>query len=399
MEKKTTRWISFVGGRNLIFTLAALLLLGLVLLVYHQLDFLFEPIGTIFQTIIGPIIMTMILYYVFNPIVNYFEKKGVKRVITVVGIFVLLITLIVVSVVLVEPIIQNQVEALIRDFPKYVDETSDLLTNFFRHSAIEAPLQDALDKLQNWTDGLSDKLGGYVTGVIQGASNVVSHITSAFLILVTAPIITFFLLKDDQKFFGYVLKIIPPRFREDAQEIAGAMNSQVGAYLKGQIAVSIAIGLMTFIGFAIIGMPYSGTLAIVTGVTAIIPYIGPVVAFIPALIIALLHSFPMLVKMCIVWMLVQMLNGHIVQPAMMGKRLLMHPITIIIVLLVMGDLLGVFGLIFGIPVYAIFKVLVVYAFRKFKMRYNRFYGEKGRYEDLESLEEEFGSGVKKEQKS
>jgi len=383
MEKKPTRWINFLGGRNLIFTLVALLLMGAVLWLFSQLDFLFDPFVTIFKAISGPLILTMVLYYLFNPIIDWLEAKGIKRVISVAALFIILIGLVVVAVVLISPIIQKQVLSLVSSFPEYVDKTIKMLTKLFDNSPFEESLDQTMEKLQNWSEGLSSRLTDYLSNVLKGASNVVSTITSTVLIIGTAPIITFFLLKDDRKFFHYVTKLIPPRFRKDAKAIAGSMNTQVGAYLKGQVLVSIAIGLLTFLGFVIIGMPYAGSLSLLTGVTAIIPYIGPFIAFIPAFIVALMSSFGMLIKMCLVWVIVQMSNGHLIEPAVMGKHLLVHPITIVLVLLVMGDLMGMFGLIFGIPIYAVIKVLCIYFFRKLKSRYNRFYGEYGKYEETD----------------
>ena len=367
MEKKPTRWINFLGGRNLIFTLVALLLMGAVLWLFSQLDFLFDPFVTIFKAISGPLILTMVLYYLFNPIIDWLEAKGIKRVISVAALFIILIGLVVVAVVLISPIIQKQVLSLVSSFPDYVDKTIKMLTKLFDNSPFEESLDQTMEKLQNWSEGLSSRLTDYLSNVLKGASNV----------------ITFFLLKDDRKFFHYVTKLIPPRFRKDAKAIAGSMNTQVGAYLKGQVLVSIAIGLLTFLGFVIIGMPYAGSLSLLTGVTAIIPYIGPFIAFIPAFIVALMSSFGMLIKMCLVWVIVQMSNGHLIEPAVMGKHLLVHPITIVLVLLVMGDLMGMFGLIFGIPIYAVIKVLCIYFFRKLKSRYNRFYGEYGKYEETD----------------
>ncbi|EOT41402.1 AI-2E family transporter [Enterococcus dispar] len=383
MEKKPTRWINFLGGRNLIFTLVALLLMGAVLWLFSQLDFLFDPFVTIFKAISGPLILTMVLYYLFNPIIDWLEANGIKRVISVAALFIILIGLVVVAVVLISPIIQKQVLSLVSSFPDYVDKTIKMLTKLFDNSPFEESLDQTMEKLQNWSEGLSSRLTDYLSNVLKGASNVVSTITSTVLIIGTAPIITFFLLKDDRKFFHYVTKLIPPRFRKDAKAIAGSMNTQVGAYLKGQVLVSIAIGLLTFLGFVIIGMPYAGSLSLLTGVTAIIPYIGPFIAFIPAFIVALMSSFGMLIKMCLVWVIVQMSNGHLIEPAVMGKHLLVHPITIVLVLLVMGDLMGMFGLIFGIPIYAVIKVLCIYFFRKLKSRYNRFYGEYGKYEETD----------------
>jgi predicted PurR-regulated permease PerM len=81
----------------------------------------------------------------------------------------------------------------------------------------------------------------------------------------------------------------------------------------------------------------------------------------------------------IAWFAVQLLHGDLVVPRVMGDRLKIHPITILVVLLVMGDLMGIVGVIFGIPIYCLLKVLVVYVFRKFKQRYNRYYGQEGKY--------------------
>jgi predicted PurR-regulated permease PerM len=85
----------------------------------------------------------------------------------------------------------------------------------------------------------------------------------------------------------------------------------------------------------------------------------------------------------IVWFVVQFLHGQLVVPRVMGDNLQIHPLTVLLVLLVMGDLLGLVGVIFGIPIYCLIKVLVIYLFRRFKQRYNRFFGEKGKYEDTE----------------
>lgn len=390
MEKKQeTRWIKFMGGKNLLFTLVSLALIGLVIFIFKQVDFIFSPLAVIFKTITGPILLALILYYLFNPIVNWLEKHKIKRVYGVSAIFIIGIALIILGIVLVVPIIQKQIEGLIEHFPQYIDELNKMVSSFFKNSVFEKPLAEAMAAIQKWFDHISDGLGNYFSKAVEGASTIFSTLTGFVLVMFTAPIITFFLLKDDCKFFAFVLGIVPPRFRKDAKEIGSTMGTQVGAYLKGQVVVSISMGILTFIGFWIIKMPYAGTLAIIVGVTAVIPYIGPIVAFIPAAILAMTASFGMLVKMSIVWMIVQMFNGHVVAPQVMGKRLLIHPLTIIIVLLVMGDILGVFGLIFGIPIYATAKVLVTYIFRKFKGRYNRFYGEQGKYEETEFSKEEY----------
>ena len=103
---------------------------------------------------------------------------------------------------------------------------------------------------------------------------------------------------------------------------------------------------------------------------------------IPAIIIALTTSWVMVLKLLIVWAVVQFIDGNLVEPNIMGKNLNVHPLTIIIVLLVLGDLLGFVGLVLGVPIYAISRVIATFVFRKFKQRYNKYYGdEAGNYEN------------------
>jgi len=162
------------------------------------------------------------------------------------------------------------------------------------------------------------------------------------------------------------------------------MDTQVGSYIQGQIIVATCIGLLLFIGYLIIGLDYAITLAIIAAVTSVIPYLGPMIAIIPAIIIALVESPFMLVKLAIVWAAVQFLEGNLISPNIMGRTMKIHPLTIIVVLLIAGNLFGIIGVILGIPGYAILKVFVTYLYDKFRERYDRYYGEdNGLYSETE----------------
>lgn len=153
------------------------------------------------------------------------------------------------------------------------------------------------------------------------------------------------------------------------------MSVQVGSYIQGQIIVSFCIGVLLFIGYSIIGLKYSLILACIAAVTSVVPYLGPTIAISPAIIIAIITSPLMVLKLAIVWTLVQFFEGHFISPNIMGKTLKIHPLTIIFILLCAGNLLGIVGVILGIPGYAVLKVLVSHVFLLFKRRYNRYYGE------------------------
>ena len=151
------------------------------------------------------------------------------------------------------------------------------------------------------------------------------------------------------------------------------MNVQVGSYIQGQMIVAFCIGVLLFIGYKIIGLEYALILACIAAVTSVVPYLGPMIAISPAIIIALVDSPLMLLKLAVVWMAVQFLEGHFISPSIMGKTMKIHPLTIIFVLLCAGNMLGIIGVILGIPLYAIMKVLVQFFFHKFKIRYNKYF--------------------------
>lgn len=376
MDKKTeSNWIKFLGGKATLYTLLLLFIFGSVIWIFSKVSFIFAPLVTMLQVLVPPVILTLVLYYILKPIVNYLEKIGLKRTIAVLVVLLVGIFLLAALLVVLIPLLFEQIERLIFNFPSYLEEVDRIIEQLLQDSRFEAPVTRGLDVFSEWTSQASTNAGEYLKNLALGATTVFSSVTAGLLLALTVPIITFFLLKNDKKFFSYVIGMLPPKFRGDAKEILKTMDDQVGAYLKGQFIVSFIIGGLTFIGFLIIQMPFSGTLSVVVGLTAIVPYIGPFAAFIPCGIIALMVSPGMLVQMCIVWIIVQLLNGELIEPQVMGKHMVIHPVTIIFVLWIMGDLLGLVGLIFGIPIYAIGKVLVVFLFRKFKGRYNRFYGQ------------------------
>lgn len=382
MEEKKQRWIEFLGGKNFIFTCSAFLLIGSCVWLLSKIAFIFTPLAIILFAILPPAIFAIVLYYMFNPLVNLCQNY-LPRIWAVSLLFLFVIGLFVLGGVLIFPSLQEQLHQLIEEFPTIFSDVQQLVQSFFA----KTPFADAIHQSQSSLNEVWSKIGSFLENYLQngakGVGSVFSALSTTVITLVTGPIIAFFLLKDNDRFYQSSKKILPPVMRRDAEEIAQIVNQQIGDYLKGQVVSSIILGIMYWPFFLLIGLPFSGILAIAAGILCIIPYIGPFVVFIPGLIIALQVSWMMAVKFLIVWFVIQAIHGHLVVPRVMGDKLQMHPVTIIFVLLVMAELFGLIGVIFGIPIYCFVKVLVIYFFRRFKRRYNRFYGEKGRYEDTD----------------
>ena len=388
--KEKTRFMNYLGGNNTLFTLLIFIMIGIVIYIYHSIAFIFEPLNVIFSTLIAPVILAFVFYYLLNPIVDWMERHKIKRIWSVIILFVAIIGILIGAVALAFPPIQEQVTSLVNNFPTYVDTIGTTVISWVDGTPLENSASDLVEWLNSWVSNIPSIAVDYFDTAVNGLTNIFSTVSNVVVVIVTFPIIAFFLLKDDEKFFSYVMKIIPPKFRKDTKNIFATINEQVGSYIKGQLMISLSLGIMMFIGFSIIGLDYAGVLAIVATFTSIIPYVGAALAMIPAIIIALTTSWVMVLKLIIVWVVVQFVDGNLVEPNIMGKNLNVHPLTIIIVLLVLGDLLGFVGLVLGVPIYAISRVIATFVFRKFKQRYNKYYGdESGYYEDTEFTLEKY----------
>lgn len=381
IRMKQTRWIKFLGGSNLLFTLVTLILIGIVAIIFNQVDYIFTPLFVIVSNILMPFVIALLLYYLFNPFVDFLEKKKVKRIYGVVILFLLLIGLLVVGIGSLYPLLRDQVTSFVENFPDFIQSIIASVTEWLEDLPFGDEIESFIEEGENFIASIPDNLDQYLSNGFSGLSAVMTGLTNVVVTVITFPIILFFLLKDEKRFFYAVLSVVPPKWREDLIRVSSEVNDQVGAYVKGQLIIATSIAVMMFIGFSIINLEFSGVLAVIAGFTSIIPYIGPTLAFIPALVIALIDSWWMVIQLLLVWAVVQFVDGNLIEPNIMGRQLNVHPLTIIIVLLVMGDLMGLFGLIFGVPIYAILKVIVVHFFQQFKKRYNKYYGDlAGEYE-------------------
>lgn len=378
-EKKpdffTTNYIQFLGGRNTIFTLIGLVMIGLIIFVFREVSFIFIPLRVFMQTVVLPITLAMILYYLLRPVLRLLERFRIKRIWGILIIFLGVVGLLTLVTFLILPFLRTQLQMLIEEFPDYFMQLLTDADAFLRTSFVGDYYSGSNFNIDQLMETLPENLTGIlqdlVTNIVTGITGFLSTITSFVLSIVIVPFILFYLLKDGEKLPEYILKLLPPRLRKDTREVFVEADRQLSAYIQGQLIVAFLIGVMVFIGFLIIGMKYALLLGVLAMFTSVVPYIGPAIAIAPAVIIALVTSPFMLVKLAIVWTVVQLVEGNIISPQVMGKTLFIHPVTIIFVLLTAGSLFGVAGVILGIPAYAILRVLVTHIFKLFKRRYNK----------------------------
>ena len=390
MEKeKPSKIIQFFGGKTSYYIIGLIILSALAIYLLNTVSFIFRPIVVIITTVLPPMIFALLLYYLLNPVVNFLSKKGIPRTISIVLTYVVIFGLLFFGGARLVPVIQDQAQDLVKQFPEYVDDFQNAIKNILDATPFAASSDQALSSLDKLTKEALNYLGNNWQDGAKGLGTIFSAVSSTAITLFTGPIIAFFLIQSPHKLYNAIIDLIPPRFRKDSSSLIKIANQQLGAFLKGQVIASLLLGLIYWVVFLLLGLQFATVIALAAGILSIIPYIGSFLAFLPGLFIAFQDSTFTVVKFVIAWFVVQLLHGDLVVPRVMGDKLKIHPITILIVLLVMGDLLGLVGVIFGIPIYSMIKLLVVFTFRKFKQRYNKYFSDEGAYRNTGFSEDDY----------
>ena len=355
------------------------LLLGLNILLLSKLSFLFKPVGELIGVVALPLIISGLLYYLLNPIVDFLEKKKVNRLLAISIVFVLIALLLVWGLAVAIPSLQKQIVTFFKNLPIYLKQIEYQLDQLLTDPRFEA----VKPQVAEWTDNLSQQASSLASSMSSRAVNWVSTFVSAtsqvIVAIIIMPFIVFYLLRDGKNMKGYIQQFLPNKLKEPVGQVLTDVNTQLANYVRGQVTVAAIVAIMFIIFFKMIGLKYAVTLGVVAGFLNLIPYLGSFLAMLPALVLGAIAGPIMLVKVIIVFAVEQTIEGRFVSPLVLGSQLNIHPITILFVLLTSGSMFGVWGVFLGIPAYASAKVVIGAIFEWYKK-------VSGLYEENELLE-------------
>lgn len=379
---KHTFFYRWMLNNKVVTALAVILLVLLNVLLISHLGFIFRPISDFLSVISIPIIIAAVFYYLLNPIVDFFEKKKVSRLITIIVIFIILAGLTIWGLAFAIPNIAGAILRFSHHVPSYVDTATKEINNLLKDARFEQfrPQIDSVtksigDSLINWSKKAS-------TSVVISLTKVISQTTSIIVSIVIFPFVLFYLLRDGNQFGSYISKFLPNAWREDTERILGQINSQIANFVRGQVAVAVIVTIMLLIGLPVIGLRYAVAIAILSGILNLVPFLGFFLSITPAIIIALATGGPiMAVKVLIVFFIEVTIESRFVSPLVLGSQLKIHPLTIIFILLTAEKIFGVFGMILAVPLYAAAKVIVTYIYQWYREVSELYDDEKAEVED------------------
>ncbi|WP_338489451.1 AI-2E family transporter [Ruoffia tabacinasalis] len=366
-KRKESWFVSqFLNNQFVIFLFNTLLIL-LIILIFTRVAYLFTPIVTFVNLVAFPIVAAGILYYLFSPFIARLIQRGVSRNISIWIIFIIIIALISWGISTLIPLLREQATTFVENIPNYqasLMETIESLPIDLESDLIDPNITEYFANI-DW-NSITDQLNTIITSTFGGLGSVIGTVAQVVTGLITMPVLLYYLLLEGYKIPQYILYHVPDKYRPKVGRILLKSNHQISQYIRGQILVAIVVGIIFAIGYSIIGLDYAISLSVIAGIFNIIPYLGSIMAVVPALIIGLLISPYMFIKVLIVVAIEQLLEGRFVSPQILGNNLKIHPVTILLVLLGAGRLFGLSGVILGVPGYAVIKVIVTELYNTFR---------------------------------
>lgn len=333
---------------------AAVMIVTYVIKEWHILGF----IGTLLK-VISPLFIGIVIAWLFNPIVKFLTKHKFNRIFATVLVYAVFIALLSVILVNSVPLLTNQLNDFVKivpDITRNLSQTLDKALDF-----LEPLLKDNITNIKSEvystiiqvgkdiTVGLPDKVIGVVTGI---SSGLVTFVLGLFVGL--------YMLFDFDNVSKIFISILPRSAKDDARNLMDISNKTLVNYIQGILFTMTLVFIGNAIGFSIAGLEASILFALFCGLTNAIPYVGPYIGAIPAVIVGFTQGVPVGIVVIISAIVVQLLDNVIFTPLVQSKGLKLHPVTIIIALLVFGHFFGILGMILAVPCIAVIKTIFTY---------------------------------------
>lgn len=305
-----------------------------------------------------PIVAALALFYMLSPLALLVERLLPKkfpfaRDISIITSFAVFILVVLAGIEYLIPSISGQFNGLVSEIPKYVSSAQDLITSTRKwytgaglpkqvNAAVFSSLQQAFN---------------YFVSFIQGAVSGIIGLLSQFIGLVVIPVIVYYMMKERGKLVDGIMKLVPENLKLPLDAVIKRSDKVLKGYVSGQLVICLLVGGVTGAGLYFLGIEYYLVLGLIVAVTELIPVIGPLFGAIPAVLIALMVSPALAVNVIILNVIVQLIGAYMLAPKIMGDLLDLHPLTIILAVLILGSLIGVWGVFFAPPIVAILKII------------------------------------------
>ena len=312
--------------------------------------------------ILLPFVAGALLAYLGDPLVDRLETYKISRTNSVLIVFIVVFSIMLPFFVLLIPLLEDQIVGFAKKLPGYLKWFGGSLEPFLQGFGINLPDVGG-ENLANTLSGEWTKAGGIIKSLVGTISKSSLTLLGWAANLVLIPVITFYLLRDWDRLVQYIRELLPRNLEPKIVKLAKESDEMLGAFMRGQVMVMLALGTIYSVGLGIVGVDFALLIGIISGIISFIPYMGLIVGVAIASVSALVETGSM---MMVFWVLVvftvaQMFEGFLLTPKLVGDRIGLHPVTVIFGVLAGGQLFGFFGILLALPVCAVLAVLLRHA--------------------------------------
>lgn len=306
--------------------------------------------------ILAPFAAGAILAYLSDPLIDKLEKLNISRTFAVALVFFVLIMLIVLLAILLVPVLQDQINGLIKRAPSYLAAIDRGISSVGAQLGISIESLDLKKLAKEYfpEDGESTK------NLFQLLAQSGGALIGGMVFFALTPIITFYLLRDWDELISKIYQLIPLNARDTVSNLAQQSDSMLSAFIRGQLLVMTALGSIYGLGLSFIGLQFGLLVGVIAGLLSFIPYLGTAVGFFLAAVLFMVEysSWIGLWKIALVFIIGQALEGYLLTPWLVGDKIGLHPVMVIFAVLAGGELFGFVGVLLALPVSSVIAVLV-----------------------------------------
>ncbi len=305
-----------------------------------------------------PILWAVVFAYLLNPLVHKMMEYKISRLWSVTILYITIFGIISIASITITPRVTEEIKNLIEVLPKYTKRANTFINNMYQKYSlsmsslppefigVDVALRDHLNKLQM-----------HIIDFLRGATEKGLSFFSSIVSIILIPIYSFYFLKDTNFFRKKLLIMIPKTMRNEVIYISKDVNKIISKFIRGQFIIAAIVGIMSIIMLITLDVEFAFLIGIIAGVTNIIPYFGPIIGAVPGVIIALLDNPIKAFWVIVGFFIIQQIESVFLSPKIVGDSVGLHPVFVIIALLIGGQILGIAGLIFAIPIAASIKII------------------------------------------
>lgn len=303
--------------------------------------------------ILAPFVIASFISYLLYPIIKLLQEANINKIVAILFIYFVFFISIGLLIYFGMPIFVNQLYELSEQLPYLIRAGENLIYSMYEYTSFLPEIVH--DKMDAIVKRMEKNIGTTIENILEKLTN----IFDILVILTIIPVLVFYFLKDYEQIKQYVKKLVNKKYHQRLSLLVNAVDKSLGNYIRGQFLLSLCITLVTFTVYHLFDLKYALLLAIFMGLFNIVPYFGPIIGVIPAILIASSMSWKYVMIVVISTLGVQLLEGSLLSPYIMGKSVRVHPIVIIFALLVGAEIGHVIGMIVAVPLLTIIREVTI----------------------------------------